>query len=362
MKNFFDLIRYLILKKNKKKFTIYSESIFYKNFYLSLAVELNKTNQLCIVTSDYKEYVELKKNFRTFFIGNGLSKIFFFNLLNCEFLILTLTNIGNNYFKSKFCKNYVYFFHSLASTHYIYDKNAFDNYDIIFVNGKYQSDEIRKKEKLNSLTHKKIVPTGYFYLDYLKNKKKDLKLQNQILLAPSWNKSNKDLFNDLAEDIIQFLLKKEFKVIFRPHPESIKRNNKKFKIILENFSSNSKFILDTTSDNSYLSSSSLLITDTSTIAMEFALAFQRPIVYFNYEKKIHNKDHKSLDIEPLEEIFRNQFGINIQSLEELSSKLNNISNLDINHNYSQDLINFEKKYLYNHMDSIALAAKYLNKH
>ena len=77
MKNILSLIRYLILDKNKKKFTIYSENSFYKNFYLRLAFELNKTNKLSIVTSEYKEYLELKDNFRTFFIGDGLSKYFF---------------------------------------------------------------------------------------------------------------------------------------------------------------------------------------------------------------------------------------------------------------------------------------------
>ena len=54
MKNILSLIRYLILDKNKKKFTIYSENSFYKNFYLRLAFELNKTNKLSIVTSEYK--------------------------------------------------------------------------------------------------------------------------------------------------------------------------------------------------------------------------------------------------------------------------------------------------------------------
>ena len=255
----------------------------------------------------------------------------------------------------------MFIFHSL-STHHIYDRNAFDNYDIIFSNGDYQFHEIKKKEKIDNLIAKKIIPTGFFYLNYLREKSKDLTINNQIIFAPSWNKFGTDLFNDLAKDIIDLLLQKGFKVIFRPHPESIKRNNKKFKVILKNFSSNSKFIVDTTIDNSYLSSSSLLITDTSTIAMEFALAFQKPVIYFNYKRKIHNEDYKSLDIKPLEEIFRNQFGINLNSLEELDTKLNNINNLIVNNNYIQDLIKFEKKYLYTCADSITLATNYLNKH
>ena len=118
MVNLFNLINYLLLDKNKKKFTIYSENAFYKNFYFKLALELNKTNQLSVVTSDLNEYTELKKYLRVFYIGSGLSKLFFFNLLNCEYLILTLTNIGNNYFKSRFCKNCLFF--SFTCQHSLY--------------------------------------------------------------------------------------------------------------------------------------------------------------------------------------------------------------------------------------------------
>ena len=361
MINLFNLIRYLLLDKDKKKFTIYSENAFYINFYFKLALELSKTNQLSIVTSDFDEYTELRKYFRVFYIGEGLIRLLFFNLLNCEYLILTLTNIGNNFFKSRFCKNYVYFFHSLASTHFIYDRNAFDNYDIIFANGDYQFNEIRKKEKLDKLATKKIIPTGYFYLDYLSDKKKNLHKQNRVLFAPSWNKSGKDLFNDFAIKIIELLINKNFEVIFRPHPESIKRNKKKFIEISNEFSSNSNFILDKSIDNFYLNSSSLLITDTSTIAMEFALAFRKPVIYFNHTKKIHNKDYKSLNIEPLEEIFRNEFGINVQSLEQLNSQLDNVANLVNNENYNYNLKKFEKKYLYDYTNAILSALKFLNK-
>ena len=49
----------------------------------------------------------------------------------------------------------MFIFHSLASTHHIYDRNAFDNYDIIFSNGDYQFHEI-KKEKIDNLIAKRL--------------------------------------------------------------------------------------------------------------------------------------------------------------------------------------------------------------
>ena len=44
---------------------------------------------------------------------------------------MTLTGLGNPLPKSNSCNYYVYFFHALASTHQIYTKDAFKNYDII---------------------------------------------------------------------------------------------------------------------------------------------------------------------------------------------------------------------------------------
>ena len=180
------------------------------------------------------------------------------------------------------------------------------------------------------------------------------------MFAPSWNKSGKDLFNDFAQKIIELLINKDFEVIFRPL-RSIIRNKSKFTEISNKFSSNSKFILDKSIDNFYLNTSSLLITDTSTIAMEFALAFRKPVIYFNYTKKIHNKDYKSLNMEPIEEIFRKEFGINVQSLEQLNSQLDNVANLISTKNYSHNLKRFEKKYLYDYTNSIISALKFLNK-
>ena len=54
-------------------------------------------------------------------------------------MIMTLTDLGIHFQKSKLCKFYVYFFHAIASTHQIYTNSAFKNYDIILSNGEYQS-------------------------------------------------------------------------------------------------------------------------------------------------------------------------------------------------------------------------------
>ena len=51
----------------------------------------------------------------------------------------------------------------------------------------------------------------------------------------------------------------------------------------------------------------ILITDNSTISMEFLFVFQRPTLFINYKKKIHVNFHKSHNT-PFENIVKHQFG------------------------------------------------------
>ena len=49
---------------------------------------------------------------------------------------------------------------------------------------------------------------------------------NEILVAPSWNKNRLNFINEDFEEIIDNLLNSGYKVRFRPHPETIKRSTK----------------------------------------------------------------------------------------------------------------------------------------
>ena len=106
-------------------------------------------------------------------------------------------------------------FHAIASTHLVYKKNAFDNYDSIFCIGNFQVDEIRNREKLYNLNRKNLIKTGYSHLDNLIEKystKKQLPINNpiQVLIAPSW--SDDGLFETIIGETILILLNANFKV------------------------------------------------------------------------------------------------------------------------------------------------------
>ena len=103
-----------------------------------------------------------------------------------------------------------------------------------------------------------------------------------------------------------------------------------------------------------------LITDNSTIGMEYALALKKPVVYINYSKKIHNLDYKKIDLIPLEETFQKTIGFNvdIHHIDTLPSVLENFKK---NNYLSNDKLKaFEDKNLSHTGNSAVTAARYLS--
>ena len=276
-------------------------------------------------------------------------------------MIMTLTDLGIHFQKSKLCKFYVYFFHAIASTHQVYTNSAFKNYDIILSNGEYQSKELRLTEEQFNFPKKEIVNSGYFFLDNIK-KKANLKSKEKrhVLFAPSWNYNKENLFDDFGIDIISKLLSKNFILTLRPHPEHYKRSKNTINKINKLFLNDKNFLLDKSISNlKSLEKAEILITDNSSIVFEFMLIFKRPIIYINYKEKIHNIDRDKIPIMTIDEEFKTVFGnkLNISNLENLADLCENLIN---ENNASSQLVDsFAKKYLSNLDHSAYFAANYL---
>ena len=73
--------------------------------------------------------------------------------------------------------------------------------------------------------------------------------------------------------------------------------------------SNSNFILeqDITNFDSF-SQSDIMISDWSGVALEFAFTFERPVLYIDVPKKMHNPDFTDIPYIPIEESIRDKIG------------------------------------------------------
>ena len=359
----FNLIRFLNIEKEKKEFVFYSESKFYRDYFIDLVNSLKKKgiDNIILISSDKDDVKFFKENLTCLFIKNFFILSIFFKMLNCKFMIMTLTDLGYHFQKSKLCKYYVYYFHAIASTHQQYTKSAFENYDIIFSNGDYHTKELKVIEDQFNLKKKEIINTGYFFLDNLKKKANlDLKQKKQILFAPSWNYNKENLFDDYSIKIISMLLSEDFSVTLRPHPEHYNRSSESIDKIKDMFLSNKNFILDKNVSNLHsMEKAELLITDNSSIVFEFLFVFKRPIIYVDYTDKIHNVDRSKISIDTIEDHFKKEFGniINVNDLKNLPFFCEKISVRNELNN--SQIESFEKKYISNLETSASYAANYL---
>ena len=312
-----NFIKYLRLKNKENLIFLYSESKFYRYHFLDLINELKKNNNniFIFITSDYDDYLFHKKIIKSIYIHYGFLLHLFFKILKCKCMIMTLTDLGNHLNKSNFCKNYIYFFHSLSSTFKKYTKEAFQNYDIIFTNGEYQKKELLELEKIYKLPKKKYVNIGYFYLDYIsRNLNLNLTNKKTILFAPSWNYNKNNILNDFGLKIIEVLIGSGYQTILRPHPEQFKRSKKIINKIKKVYKNHDLFFLDNNPSNlDSLEKSDILITDNSAIDMEFGILFSRPIIYINYKDKIHNPEFFKIDLDNIDEKFKNNIGYQIET-------------------------------------------------
>ena len=315
-----ELKKFEDLKQNERDVVFYSENENSMLIFKSLISELtNKHNlNICYVTSSKDESILKKPNNRikSFFIGDGVVRTKFFLNLKAKILIMTMPDLETFHIKKSkvYPVHYVYLFHSMVSTHLIYRRSAFEHFDSIFCVGNYQLDEIRSTEKLYDLKPKNLIRYGYSHLDNLLEKysKRILLPKNNenklhILLAPSW--SDDGLFENISEKVIDILLREGYKVTFRPHPMTQKKSKKKIDRITEKFSKNESFLLEQNISNfdSFLFSD-IMITDWSGAALEFAFAFEKPVLFIDVPKKINNPEYEKIPQVPIEVSIREKIG------------------------------------------------------
>tara|TARA_B100001027_G_C16260181_1_gene328995 strand:+ start:313 stop:1443 length:1131 start_codon:yes stop_codon:yes gene_type:complete len=339
------------IRRNIKLFTkkfdliIYSEYQSDLNHTYKITQQFSKKcNKICYITSDQndnKKNVEKKLNFSVefFYISSGIFRTFVFNFLKSKFMILTLTDIDNNYLKkSKFVSNYIYIFHSITSTHMCYLEDAFDNYDVIFCVGKYQFKEIRKREKIYKLKPKKLLPYYHARIQTLRNlKNKNYNCKKKIIICSTWGKNS--ISETLDNDFLINLLEEKIEVFFQLHKMSLNRVNKlnidleKIKNQYEKFTFSYEYL-----SPKKLSEYSVMLSDWSGAATEFAFGFKRPVIFIDLKKKVRNFNYKKLNIIPFEVSIREKIGKLIKP-----SEINNLPSLVENLLKKDQVIKWESK-------------------
>ena len=164
-----NLIRFLIIPKEKKNIVFYSENKSYWPHLEGLINEMlrNSNEEIYYISSNINDPGLLLKHKRysTFRIDEGPIREWLFKNIDCKVVVMTMPSLDKYQIKrSRFPVHYVYVQHSLVSLHMVYEKGAFDHFDTIFCSGPHHTKEITEIEKKYNLPKKNIIQHGYYRL------------------------------------------------------------------------------------------------------------------------------------------------------------------------------------------------------
>jgi YidC/Oxa1 family membrane protein insertase len=245
----------------------------------------------------------------------------------------------------------------------VYRPRAFDFYDSIFTVGPHHDLEIRSLENHNKSAAKKLISHGYGRLESLAEAAKNVKeplsgnIAPTILIAPSWGRNA--LIERHGGDFIRPLLDAGYYIILRPHPETTKYSFGLLNKISNEYKYYENFRMeDEVASKDALLKADLMISDYSGVALEFALALQKPVLFVDVPKKINNPDYLVHHIEPLEVSIRDEIG-KVISEEKLSDILIYVDGLLNKIHQTNKISLLRNKYIYNFGQSGQIAASAL---
>jgi YidC/Oxa1 family membrane protein insertase len=369
-KDWQELGKFEKLTDEARSIVFYAENKASINHFRLLISELTeeKNLQICYVTSVKNDPMlsSKNKNIFAFYIGDGTARTKFFLTLKAKILIMDMPDLETFHIKRSkvYPVHYVYIFHSMFSIHSYLRKGAIDNYDTIFCVGEHHKKEIRETEKVYRLKPKKLITYGFGRLDTLLHEKQKFSQTNTdndklIIIAPSYGKDN--LLEVCGVELLEILLKSDFRVLLRPHFRTLRDSKKIIKTIEEKFGNNPNFILEEgIISPEKFHNSKCMISDWSGISFEYAFTFERPVIFIDVPKKILNPDSGDISLEPIEISIRDKIGyvVSPKNLEKIPEV---IENIDGDSSTNERIIKIRSETIYNLGKSAKIGAEAIEK-
>lgn len=308
---------------------------------------------------------------RAFHIGEGFKRAYLFQKLEVGVLVATVPQLGIKVLPrsrraAELGTRYVYVFHSMASTHMIYEPDGFDHYDTVLTVGPYMTEEIRRREAKFGLPAKELVDHGYGRLDAIiaAAGERPARSRNDppvVLIAPSWGPTC--LFETCGDELVRILLDAGYEVIARPHPMTAKRTPGAIPALVDTFGSHPRFTLDSgIAAQDSLHRSDLMVSDWSGAALEYAFGLERPVLFVDVPRKVNNADYEVLGIEPFEVTVRDQIGrvVDPGALAQAPALIDEM--IEANQSFTEGIRDARERNIFNVGTSGAVAAAVIAEH
>lgn len=282
----------------KMPLVIFTDSKRYWNTFEPICRELDQLGQETWYMSASPDDPAYQTNFEhihTQFIGEDNKAFAKMNFLNADVVLSTTPGLDVYQWKrSKLVKYYVHIPHACSDIT-LYRMFGLDYYDAVLLSGEYQEKQIRDLEELRKLPAKELELVGVPYMDEMRKRLEkaeqqdlcdrgideavqDEKKQRTVLLAPSWGPSS--ILNRYGAGILKALLGTGYHVIVRPHPQSWTSEKEMLGELMKQFPANNRMEWNRDNDNfDVLRRSDLMISDFSGVIFDFALVYDKPVIY-----------------------------------------------------------------------------------
>lgn len=295
VKSWFVKLRFIITSgkviadTNKYPLVIFADDKRYWNVFEPVLRELDSYNIPVTYMTASKDDPGLNNdmvNVKAEFIGEGNKAFAKLNFLSAVMVISSTP--GLDVYQWKRSKDVDYYLHMLHACDGVtaYRMFGLDYYDGVMLSGEYQERDLRNLEALRNLPAKDTVLVGIPYMD-----KMVARLQaageceahdRTVLLAPSWGPSS--ILNKYGARFISELVNTGYNIIIRPHPQSFTSEKSMIEELMSKFPETDKLSWNRDNDNfEVLRKADILISDFSAVTYDFALVYDKPIIYADTE-------------------------------------------------------------------------------
>ncbi len=290
-----------IKKIQRSDIVFYNEGEqYFTTFYPILKELIARDIKFTYLYSEENDSVVKKlKNIDAHYIGKGNKAFFFLNTLEAKVCVMTTPGLDVLQIKrSKGVQHYCHIAHTTCGCAG-YEVFGIDYFDSVFSPNKYDRKFIENLEMKRNLPTKDIRIVGTPYLDY---SFQELKILNgikhnkiTILISPTWGEHG--LLAKYGSTLLKkLLINRNYDVIVRPHPQSIRYETELLENLKNEFKENKNLEWDASNDAlTSMNRASIMISDFSGIILDFLLLFSKPVIAMPGIFNLRGKDYININ-------------------------------------------------------------------
>ena len=216
------------------------------------------------------------------FVGEGNRAWARLNTMSADICIATTPGLDvYQWRRSRDVGAYVHTFHTVG-TAVGYRMFGMDFYDAVLRGGEFQEAEIRELERARGEVPKELEIVGSTYLDAMAARLAASPApeghETTVLLAPSWGPAG--MLSVYGARIVEALLATGYRLVVRPHPQSRTSDAALLRDLMARYPDGEGLEWNFDTNNfDVLARSDVMVTDFSGVAFDYALVFDRPLVY-----------------------------------------------------------------------------------